>query len=823
MYTRLPVWAPSPVADPLFREVPKAVDRARDRRDRRRLRAGRRALRRGRLRRHRAAVLALARSCAASCRRPRTERTDEYGGSLDNRARLLLEIVAAVRDGDRRRPGARRAALRRRADRGRHHHRRGRRGRPAWSRPPGHVDYINTSIGVATATPVHDRGVDARPAGLRAVHPVGDPQGGRPAGRRRRPVQGPAAGRAGAGRGPLRPRRRRARARSPTPTSPPRRAPAPPTTSGCACRATRSASGGWASTAGSAASRTRAPAGRRVGRRRRAPAAPPQRWWSSAAGPAGLQAAIAAAAQRPRVDRATSATTEPAARCGWPRRCRTGPSSATSSATSWPSAGGSASTIELRRRASTAAAVVAERPDARRSWPPAPSRPGRGGRRPTPSDVVDVRDVLDGTRRAGAATVRGRRRDRLPPGHVGGRAARRPRLRGRGRHARAWSSARTSASPSTWRTGGCGRRPRASCRRPTSCRWASTAGDAARCCTTRPAQTSSARADWVVLRRARRTRSSGCTTSCRRAPASSVAPRRRLRRAAPGPRRGRSRASASGRRCDRGRCRRAATACCRAGARRGAWPRRRPRRSLVGRRARPPRPRHCAGRDRRARALGAGGFAPGGWAAALAAACCDVRRSSCCRPRPTGVTWRPGSPPRSAGRCSPAPSRSTPTRRRSCARAGGLRRSRTHAVDGPSSPRCSPACAASTASTRAPTITRRSTLRGRPSDRATPSVLEVLPPDPATMDLGRGAAHRRGGAGLGGPGAVRAAAARSPPALGASLRRHPGRRPTPAGWPRPPDRHDRRRRRPAAVRRVRHLRRGAAHRAASATPTTSSA
>ena len=28
MYSRLPVWAPSPVADPLFREVPKAVDHA---------------------------------------------------------------------------------------------------------------------------------------------------------------------------------------------------------------------------------------------------------------------------------------------------------------------------------------------------------------------------------------------------------------------------------------------------------------------------------------------------------------------------------------------------------------------------------------------------------------------------------------------------------------------------------------------------------------------------------------------------------------------------------------------------------------------------
>src|SRR5580692_11289775 len=28
MYTRLPVWAPSPVPDPLFREVPKAIDDA---------------------------------------------------------------------------------------------------------------------------------------------------------------------------------------------------------------------------------------------------------------------------------------------------------------------------------------------------------------------------------------------------------------------------------------------------------------------------------------------------------------------------------------------------------------------------------------------------------------------------------------------------------------------------------------------------------------------------------------------------------------------------------------------------------------------------
>ena len=59
MYTRLPVWGPSPVADPLFREVPKAIDHARDRRGRGRLRRRGRPLQGRRLRRHRAAVLAL--------------------------------------------------------------------------------------------------------------------------------------------------------------------------------------------------------------------------------------------------------------------------------------------------------------------------------------------------------------------------------------------------------------------------------------------------------------------------------------------------------------------------------------------------------------------------------------------------------------------------------------------------------------------------------------------------------------------------------------------------------------------------------------------
>src|SRR3954451_18144362 len=97
MYTRLPVWGPSPVADPLFREVPKAIDH-------------------GEI----AEVVAGYADVAARCRaggfdgielqcshssivrgflsRATNRRTDEYGGSLGNRARLLHEIVAAVRE-----------------------------------------------------------------------------------------------------------------------------------------------------------------------------------------------------------------------------------------------------------------------------------------------------------------------------------------------------------------------------------------------------------------------------------------------------------------------------------------------------------------------------------------------------------------------------------------------------------------------------------------------------------------------------------------------------------------------------------------------------
>jgi len=150
MYSRLPVWAPSAIADPLFREVPKAVTHA----DIAEIVAG---------------YATVAEHCAEGgfdgielqCSHssivrgflsPATNfRTDEYGGSVENRARLLVEIVAAVRAviGDRLALGVRlcgdelieggttiddavRVAV--------------------IAEATGQVDYINTSIGVATAS-----------------------------------------------------------------------------------------------------------------------------------------------------------------------------------------------------------------------------------------------------------------------------------------------------------------------------------------------------------------------------------------------------------------------------------------------------------------------------------------------------------------------------------------------------------------------------------------------------------------------------------------------------------------------------------------------
>ena len=97
MYSRLPVWAPSPVADPLFREVPKEVSEQE-------------------IGEVVSGYAAVARHCAEGgfdgielqCSHsslvrgflsPATNRRrDRYGGSLENRMRVLLEIVTAVRE-----------------------------------------------------------------------------------------------------------------------------------------------------------------------------------------------------------------------------------------------------------------------------------------------------------------------------------------------------------------------------------------------------------------------------------------------------------------------------------------------------------------------------------------------------------------------------------------------------------------------------------------------------------------------------------------------------------------------------------------------------
>jgi 2,4-dienoyl-CoA reductase (NADPH2) len=150
MYSRLPVWAPSPVPDPLFREVPKAVELSE-------------------IGEIVAGYAEVAERCIAGgfdgielqCSHssivrgflsPATNhRTDGYGGPLENRARLLLEIVDAVREaigadkalgvrlcGDELIEGGTgiddAVAVAKMVDAG------------------GRVDYINTSIGVATAT-----------------------------------------------------------------------------------------------------------------------------------------------------------------------------------------------------------------------------------------------------------------------------------------------------------------------------------------------------------------------------------------------------------------------------------------------------------------------------------------------------------------------------------------------------------------------------------------------------------------------------------------------------------------------------------------------
>ena len=75
-----------------------------------------------------------ARSCAASCRRRPTSAPTSTAARSSNRARLLLEIVAAVREAIGRELALGVRLCGDELDRGRHHDRRGGRGGPAWSR-----------------------------------------------------------------------------------------------------------------------------------------------------------------------------------------------------------------------------------------------------------------------------------------------------------------------------------------------------------------------------------------------------------------------------------------------------------------------------------------------------------------------------------------------------------------------------------------------------------------------------------------------------------------------------------------------------------------
>jgi len=97
MYSRLPVWAPSPIADPLFREVPKAVTES----EIAQIVAGyadvaARCIEGGfdgvELQCSHSSIVRQFLSLATN------RRDDRWGGPLEHRARLLLTLVDAVRD-----------------------------------------------------------------------------------------------------------------------------------------------------------------------------------------------------------------------------------------------------------------------------------------------------------------------------------------------------------------------------------------------------------------------------------------------------------------------------------------------------------------------------------------------------------------------------------------------------------------------------------------------------------------------------------------------------------------------------------------------------
>ncbi len=394
MYTRLPVWAPSPVADPLFREVPKAVDHG----EIAEIVAGYADVAehcaRGRLRRHRAAVLAQLDRARLPVAGHQPCAPTEYGGSLDNRARLLLDLVAAVREAiGRDWPSACGCAATSSSTAARPSTRPSR-----WPRlveATGHVDYINTSIGVATATLFMIEASMHIPPGYALFIPSAI----------RKAVDLPVVG-VGRFKDPLQAERALAEGHcdlvgvvrgqiADADFAAQDAARATPTTSASACRATRNASGRMGLNRWLGCIENPRTGREADGTGTVAPGAAPQ------AGPRGRRGAGGHAGrhrrgpQRPR----RHGVRAPAQRrrTGAARRlaCRTGPSSATSCATRWPSWRALGVTVEYGVDV-----------DATRG-PPACRRPrgrghrrgrrrGRGGLRRRPTGVVDVRAVLAG-------------------------------------------------------------------------------------------------------------------------------------------------------------------------------------------------------------------------------------------------------------------------------------------------------------------------------------------------------------------------------------------------------------------------------------------
>jgi 2,4-dienoyl-CoA reductase (NADPH2) len=150
MYSRLPVWAPSPVADPLFREVPKPVEES----EIAQIVAGyadvaARCIEGGfdgvELQCSHSSIVRQFLSAATN------HRDDRWGGPLEHRVRLLLTLIDAVRDaiGDRAALGVRLCGDELVDD-----------GTTideavevaALVEATGKVDFLNTSIGVATAS-----------------------------------------------------------------------------------------------------------------------------------------------------------------------------------------------------------------------------------------------------------------------------------------------------------------------------------------------------------------------------------------------------------------------------------------------------------------------------------------------------------------------------------------------------------------------------------------------------------------------------------------------------------------------------------------------